>query len=113
MKLDSCSDEIMQSIESAKENCVKMLEESKRLSTEIEKSKEELTDLVDSFDTFEIDNEKFEETRQSLTVLNGRLNRKLEEYKDTKIVGKENTFEFEDIDNKSLFGCFQEINKVI
>ena len=66
-----------------------MLEESKRLSTEIEKSKEELTDLVDSFDTFEIDNEKFEETRQSLTVLNGRLNRKLEEYKDSKIGGKD------------------------
>ena len=60
MKLDSCSDEIIQSIESAKENCVKMLKESKRRSTEIEQTNEELTDLVDSFDTFEIDNEKFE-----------------------------------------------------
>ena len=34
-----------------------MLKESKRRSTEIEQTKEELTDLVDSFDTFEIDNE--------------------------------------------------------
>ena len=90
-----------------------MLKESKRRSTEIEQTKEELTDLVDSFDTFKIDNEKFEETRQSLTVLNGRLNRKLEEYKDSKIGGKEYTFEFEGTDIKGLLGYFTEIEKVI
>ena len=53
-----------------------MSKESKRLSTEIEQSKEELTDLVDSFDTFKIDYEKFEDIRQSLTALNGGLTRK-------------------------------------
>jgi len=113
LQLDNCSDEIIQSIESTKEKCIKLSKESQRLSTEIEKSKEELTDLVDRFDTFEIDEKKFEEIRQSLTVLNGGLNRKLDEYKDSMIGNKEYTFEFEEIDFKGSFGCFKEVEKVI
>jgi hypothetical protein len=41
------------------------------------------------------------------------LTRKLSEYKDTKIVGKENTFEFEDIDIKGLLSCFKEVKNAI
>jgi len=113
LKLDNCSDEIIQSIESTKENCIKLSKESKRLSTEIEESKEDLTKLIDRFDTFEIDNEKFETIRQSLTVLNGDLTRKLGEYKVSIIGGKEYTFEFEGLDIEGLFGCFGEAEKVI
>jgi hypothetical protein len=54
MKLENCSDEIILSIGSAKESCIKLSKESKRLSTEIEKSKQELTHLIDRFDNFEI-----------------------------------------------------------
>jgi hypothetical protein len=106
-------DENIQSIESTKKNCIKMSKKSKRLSTEIEQSKEELTDLKDDFDRFEIGTEKFEEIRQCLTDLNGGLNRKLDKYKDTKIGGKEYTFEFEGTDIKGLLGYFTEIEKVI
>jgi hypothetical protein len=86
--------------------------ESKRLSREIEESNEELTKLIDIFDTFEIDEKKFEDIRQSLIVLGG-LTRKLSEYKDSMIRGKEHTFEFKEIDIKGLFGCFKEVKKVI
>jgi chromosome segregation ATPase len=113
LELDNYSDEIIQSIESAKENCIKMSKQSKRMSTEIENSKKELTELIDDFDTLEIDYEKFEEIRQSLAVLNRGLNRKLDEYKDSIIGGKEYTFEFKEIDIKDLFGCFKEVKKVI
>ena len=75
-----------------------MSKQSKRMSTEIENSKKELTELIDDFDTLEIDYEKFEEIRQSLAVLNRGLNRKLDEYKDSIIGGKEYTFEFKEID---------------
>ena len=113
LKLDNCSEEIIQSIESTKENCIKLSKESKRLSTEIEESKEDLTKLIDRFDTFEIDEKKFEEIRQSLSILNGDLTRKLGEYKDSIIGDKKYSFEFEEIDIKGLFGSFKEVEKVI
>jgi hypothetical protein len=113
LELDNYSDEIIQSIESAKDNCIKLSKESKRLSTEIEESKEDLTKLIDRFDTFEIDEKKFEEIRQSLSILNGDMSRKLSEYKDSIIGEKDYTFEFKEIDIKGLFGSFKEVEKVI
>ncbi len=50
LKLDECSDEIIQSIECTKKNCINL-----KLSSEIKKSKEDLNKLTDRFDTFEID----------------------------------------------------------
>jgi len=113
LKLDNCSDEIIQSIESAKENCIKLFKESKRLGTEIERSKKELTKLIDKFDTFDFNKLKFETAKNSLSILNGCLTRKLSEYKDSIIGGKENTFEFKDVDINVLFGSFKEVEKVI
>jgi hypothetical protein len=113
LKLDNCSDEIIKSIEITKENCIKLSKESKRLSTEIEKSKVELTKLIDRFDTFEISDKKFEEIKKSLIILNRGLTRTLGENKDSITRGKEYTFEFQEIDIKKLFGSFKEIQKVI
>jgi len=113
LKLDNCSDDIIKSIESAKENCLKLFKESKRLDTEIEKSKEELTKLIDRFDTFDFNEFKFLTAKHSLSIINGGLTRKLSEYKDTIIGGKAYTFEFNDIDINGLFGSFKEVKKVI
>jgi len=127
LELDNFSDEIIKSIESTKDNFIKFSKESKMLRTEIEKSKEELIqlirstesvsnpsiNLIDRFDTFEINDKKLEDIRGHLTIFNGNLSRKLSEYKDSIIGNKEYTFEYEDIDIKSLFGSFKEIEKVI
>jgi hypothetical protein len=117
LELDNCSDEIIQSIESTRDNCIKLSKESKMLSTKIEFlkefSNEKLTMLINDFDTFEIDNKKFEDIRGHLIILNGGIARELSEYKDTIIGGKEYTFEFKEIDIKGLFGCFKEAEKVI
>ncbi len=110
LKLDNCSDQIIQSIESTKDNFIKLSKESK--STEIKKPKEELTELIERFDTFEISEKKFKEIRQSLTVLNGGLTRKLGEYKDSIIGKKQFTFKFDDIQIKNLFGFLEEFKNV-
>ena len=68
---------------------------------------------MDRFETFEIDNEKFEEIMQSLIVLNGVLTRKLSEYKDSIIGDKKYTFEFKEINIKGLFGSLKEVEKVV
>ena len=112
LKLDNCSDEIMQSIENTKENCIKMSKETKRLNSEIEKSKEELNKLIDIFDTFEISDKKFEDIKKSLIVLNSGLTRKLGVYKDS-IIGDHFTFKFDKIRYENLFGCFKKNEKVI
>jgi len=85
------------------------LNSCKFLDSKIKKN----TKFIDDFDTFEIDNEKFEDIRQHLTILNGNLSRKLSGNKDSIIGGKEYTFEFKEIDIKSLFGSFKETEKVI
>ena len=113
MKLDNCSDEIILSIGSAKESCIKLSKESKRLSTEIEKSKQELTYLIDRFDNFEINVKKFKEIKQSLSILNGGLIRALSENKYSIINFTEYKFDFQEIHIENLFGCFKQVPKVI
>ncbi len=113
LKLDNCSDDIIKTIESAKDNCIKFFKESKRLGTEIEKSKEELTNLTGRFDTFDFNELKFETIKHSLSILNGDLTRKLSDYKYSIIGGKNYTFEVKDIDIKCLFGYFKEVENVI
>jgi len=113
MKLDNCSDEIILSIGSAMENCIKLSKESKRLSTEIEHSNQELTHLIDRFDTFEINDKKFKAIKQSLIIRNGGLIGTLSEYKYSIINFTEYKFDFQEIHIKNLFGCSKQVPKVI
>jgi len=113
LKLDNCSDGIMQSIESAKDNCIKLSKESTRLGTESEESNKKLAELIDRFDIFEFNDRKFDEIMQSLTVLNGDLIRILSQNKDSILGGKDYIFEFEEINITGLFGYFKEVEKVI
>jgi len=111
LKLDNCSDEIIQSIERTKEVKVYLSKEVNRIKIEREKSKLKLTKLIDRFDNFYYDEKKFEKIKQSWVVLNKRLNRSLCEYKDSIIGGREYTFDFEEIHIKGLLDCFKEVEK--
>ena len=51
MKIDTCSDELIKSIESNQLNCFKLSKEVDLLTSDIEKFKQELNELVDRFDT--------------------------------------------------------------
>jgi len=82
-------------------------------SAEFEKSKKELAELIDRFDTFEISDNKFEEIKKSLKVLNGGLTRTLGENRYSVVEGKDYTFEFQEMDIEMLFGSFKEILRVI
>lgn len=59
MKIDECSDEIIQSIESTQLECKKLSKEVTHLATEIKQSMKELDELISRFDTLEINYEKF------------------------------------------------------
>ena len=83
------------------------------MSTEIEKSKQELTYLIDRFDNFEINVKKFKEIKQSLSILNGGLTRALSENKYSIINFTEYKFDFQEIHIENLIGCFKQVPKVI
>ena len=113
MKIDTCSDELIKSIESNQLNCIKLSKEVDRLTSDIEKFKQELNELVDRFDTFEINDAKFTDIKQSVTVLNDSFTKILEEYNDSLIGNKEYTFKFKDIEIEDIFGRLEVYGNVI
>ena len=73
--------EIINSIESSKENCVRLAKEGKRLEIDIKKQKKELDELLERFDRFDFNEQKFHEIKDSVALLNKDLNKKLEAHK--------------------------------
>ncbi len=53
LRVDSCSDEMIRSIENSKENCVRLAKEGRRLKMDINKQKKVLDELLERFDRFD------------------------------------------------------------
>ena len=111
-KIDTYSDEIIQSIENTQLNCIKLSEESKKIEIKIEKAKTELNELIDCFDTFQISDKKFEDIKESVSVLTGRFSCLIDEYKDLLLDLNKYTFGFKEVVIKDVFGSFDKIEKV-
>ena len=71
MKIDKYSDEVIQSIEGTQANFIKISKQVNQISTEIKQSEKELDAYVKRFDTFDIDDKKFEAIKQGVVRLNG------------------------------------------
>ncbi len=112
LRIDICSEEIIQSIESTKVNCIKLSKEINQLSNKIIQSKTELNELVQQFGSLNKDQQKLEDVRNSLVVINQNFIRLQSEYKDSLLVNKEYTFRYQDIKVDDFFGSFEEIGKV-
>jgi hypothetical protein len=112
LRIDICSEEIIQSIESTKGNCIKISKEINQLSKKIIQSKTELNELVQQFGSLNKDQQKLEDVRNSLVVINQNFIRLQSEYKDSLLVNKEYTFRYQDIKVDDFFGSFEEMGKV-
>jgi hypothetical protein len=66
MKIDKYSDEVIQSIEGTQLNYITISKQVNQISTNIEQSKKDLDDYVKRFDTFDIDEKKFEAIKQGV-----------------------------------------------
>ena len=75
IKIDKYSDEVIQSIESIQLNYIKISKQANQISTGIDQSKKELDDYVKRFDTFEIDENKFESIKQGVVGVNGKFDK--------------------------------------
>ena len=124
-KIDTYSDEIIQSIENTvfalntQLNCIKLSKESKKIEIEIEKANTELNELIVRFgilsfrcDTFKVSDKMFEDKKESASVLTGRFSCLIDEYKDLLLDLKKYTFGFKEVVIKDVFGRFDKIEKV-
>ncbi len=62
-KIDNYSDELIKSVETNQRNLIKLSKEVNQITTNIEKSKDELNKLITQFDTLEFNDKKFEDIK--------------------------------------------------
>jgi chromosome segregation ATPase len=109
LKIDSYYNDMIKSIEGTKVNCMRLSKEVNRLTTDLEKSKKQLTELLERFDTFLISDKKFEDIKESACVINQSLAIIFKEYTDSLIGNKKYSFEFKEFQIEDVFGRFVEV----
>jgi hypothetical protein len=103
-KIDTYSDQIIKSVELDQMNLIKLSKEANQLTTNIEKSRKDLNELVTQFDTLEFNDKKFEDIKANVEVVNRELHKILAEYQDSLIDNKKYTFEFKELPVEEIFG---------
>ena len=109
-KIDTYSDETIESINNTQMTCQKLAKKVNKLSKDFEDSKIKLNELIRQFDTFKISEQKFHEIKENITDLQSKLKEMLTEFKNSLINDKEYTFRFEDVQISNVFGKFEEVN---
>lgn len=112
LKIDTFSDKIIQSVESTKENCLQLSIKVNQLTTELDKSKRELSELIARLDTFDTNEANFRDVMKKGVVLNETISQLLNGYKDSLIGNKEYSFEFKEMKIEDVFGKFDVNEKV-
>jgi len=112
MKIDKYSDEVIQSIEGTQLNYIKISKQVNQISTDIEQSKKELEDYVKRFDTFDIDEKKFEAIKQGVVCVDGKFDKIILDYNNVLIGNKEYSFRFNEIPIADIFGRLYDASYV-
>lgn len=109
LKIDQYSEELTKSIEATCLKCVKVSNQASLITIEFDKSKNELEELVGRFDTFEINEKKFENIKNSTEILDDRFNKMLKEYKRSVLNYQKYSFDFQERSISDVFGKFFRI----
>lgn len=109
-KIDTFSDETIESINNTQLECRRLSKDINKLTKDFEDSKTELNRLINEFDTFKIDEKKFANIKDSVTILKDQFKEMCIEYKSSLIDYKEFTFCFKEIPISDIFGNFDEVN---
>jgi len=112
MKIDKYSDEVIQSIAGTQVNYIKISQQVNQISTNIEQSKKELDEYVKKFDTFDIDEKKFEDIKQRVVGVTGKFDKIIPQYNNALIGNKEYSFKYGEISIADVFGSFNDSNYV-
>jgi len=108
-KIDTYSDEIIKSVETNQMNLIKLSKEVNKITTNIEKTKDEVNKLIAQFDTLEFNDKKFEDIKTNVAVVNKELHWILAEYQDSLIGKKKYTFGFKESKIEDIFGRVTDV----
>ena len=111
-QIDKYSAEIKQSIEKSESTCIQLAKEVNKLTNEIDKSNDELFKLQENFGTFEINDKKFQDIKNSAEFLNLNFINVFSEYKESLFLNKKYEFLFDDMEIKGVVGKFSVKDKV-
>jgi hypothetical protein len=112
MKIDKYSDEVIQSIEGTQKNYIKLSKLVNKISKNIEQSKKDLDIYVKIFDTFEIDEKKFEAIKKRVVGVNEKFDDLILDYNSALIGNKEYSFRFDETPIADIFGRFYDAKYV-
>jgi hypothetical protein len=87
-EIDKYSDEIIEVVEMDRINYIKLSKEVNQFTENINKSKKELNELIAQFDTLEFNDEKFNDIKATVVVVNQEFNKILAEYQYSLIGNK-------------------------
>jgi hypothetical protein len=108
-RIDTYSDQIIKSVEMDQMNLIKLSKEANQLTTNIEKSRKDLNELIAQFDNLELNDKKFEDIKASVAVVNQEFHKILAEYQDSLIGNKKYTFEFKELPIEDIFGRVTDV----
>lgn len=112
MRIDNCCEDIIQSINKTQADCNKISKKSNYIIKEyrdvVENANIELTELVNQFNTFDIDEKKFSDIKQSLALLNEKCTEKLAAHKEMLLKNRTCSFEFNEVQIENVFGHYNE-----
>ena len=86
---------------------IKISKQVNQISTNIEQSKKELDDYVKRFDTFDINDSKFEAIKQGVVDVNEKFDKIILDY-NALIGNKEYSLRFNEIPIADIFGRFYD-----
>ncbi len=106
-RIDIYSNEIITEINQCQESLRKLSRDINRITQSIDTSKADLKRLIGKFDTFELDDVKYESIMAELVVLKPEFKKLLQDYKRSLIGDKDYEFKFDqNMLVKQFFGCF-------
>jgi hypothetical protein len=112
LRIDTYSDDIIESIEKNKSTCFELAKTADTLRTKIEKSEQELNQLIERFDTFNFDIEDKGDIIKNVLLFTRRLTRIIGQHKASLTANKMFSFEFKADQVEDIFGCFNVIETV-
>ncbi len=104
LKIDECSDQLVQSIENTQLKCTQLSKENKLIRDTFNESNSELNKLIKEFDIFEFNDKKFEGLKKEADALRINFDKMTADYKISLLDNKKFSFEFEESDISDIFG---------
>ena len=111
--VDKYSNEVIQSIENTQLNYMKLSKQASQISKKIGESKKELDDYIKQFDTFEIDEKKFENIKNGVVDVNQHFLKIINDYNYSLVGNTKYLFSFKEIPIADVFGCFHDFKVII